>query len=152
MLTVYVCCLAGCSTSEWVEVNCPEKHIATRLPRDPTATYRHYASMYESGYRAAESALASLILGLSSTDTLKFVAEDFRHYLTGERSTVQVQLERAVARLQENPCDDKARGTFQFLIQYVNFNGNYLRTIASACKDSSSNLRSMLEDYRRVRN
>ena len=117
LLAVCVLCFAGCSTSEWVNVNCPEEHVATRLPRDPASTYRHFASMYESGFRAAENALESLIPGLASTDTLRFVAVDFTHFLFGERSAVQAQMDRAVARLQENPCDDKARGSFQYLIQ-----------------------------------
>ncbi len=143
--------IVGCIGNEWIEVRCPEEHTAIRLPRDPTSTYRHYGSIYESGYRASEAALNLLIPGLSPGDTLKIVTADFVRYLAGERSAVQVQLEQSVARLQTNPCDDEARKRFQFLIQYVNFNGNYLHRIASACKDTSAILRSMLEEYRQER-
>ncbi len=150
--TLGMCVFVGCGVSEWVEVNCPEEKISTRLPRDPATTYRHYASMYESGYRASEAALGSLIPGLPQSDTLKMIATDFRRYLSVERSAVQTQLQTTVARLQENPCDDDARKRFQYLVQYVNFNGNYLNKIAAACKDSSPNLRTMLEEYRREKN
>jgi hypothetical protein len=143
---------AGCSVSEWIEVNCPEEHFATRLPRDPASTYRHYGSRYESGYHASETALTSLIARLSPADTLKVIATDFKRYLAGERSAVQMQLQTTVARLQENPCDNDARKRFQYLIEYVNFNGNYLQKIAASCRDTSSNLRMMLEDYRREKN
>jgi hypothetical protein len=152
LIILYLSCAVGCSTSEYIEVNCPKERTATRLPRDPASTYRHYGSMYEPGYRATEKALETLISRLPSTDTLKVIAADFRQYLNRERSAVQARLEHAVASLQANPCDDKARGDFQFLIQYVNFNGNYLHNIASACRDTSANLRNMLEDYRRERN
>jgi hypothetical protein len=144
--------VTGCSVSEWIEVNCPEEHFATRLPRDPASTYRHYGSRYESGYRASEAALRSLIAGPSPSDTLTMIAVDFTRYLTGERSAVQMQLQKTVARLQENPCDDEAHKRFQYLIEYVNFNGNYLHKIAVACRDTSSNLRMMLEEYRREKN
>jgi hypothetical protein len=142
----------GCSASEWIEVNCPEEQVATRLPRDPATTYRHYGSMYESGYRTSEAALESLIPRLSPLDTLTVIAIDFKRYLGVERSAVQTQLQTVVTRLQENPCDDDARKRFQYLVQYVNFNGNYLNKIVAACKDSSPNLRTMLEEYRREKN
>jgi hypothetical protein len=149
---MYASGIVGCSVSEWIEVKCPEERTATRLPRDPASTYHHYGSMYESGYRATEAALESLIPKLSPNDTLKIVAGDFKRYLVGERSAVQTQLEKAVAGLQDNPCNDEARQKFQFLIQYVNFNGNYLRKIATACKETSANLGTMLEEYRREKN
>lgn len=144
--------LNGCSTGEWIEVTCESGHVATRLPRDPSSTYRHYGTRYESGYKAAESALGSLLPNVDATDTLKTIASDFRTYLTGERAAVEHQMEEAVAKLQSDPCDENARTKFQFLIQYVNFNGNYLHKIAAACQDSSANLTNMLEDYRRERN
>ena len=99
----------------------------------------------------SEAALELLIPRLLPDDTLKIVATDFVRYLGGERSAVQMQLEKTVARLQTNPCDDEARKKFQFLIQYVNFNGSYLHKITTACKDTSANLRTMLEEYRRER-
>ena len=151
LIAIGVSGIVGCSASEWIELKCPEEHIATRVPRDPASTYHHYGSMYESGYNASETALASLIPDLPPNDTLKIVAVDFKRYLIGERAAVQTQLEKAVANLQTNPCDEEARKKFQFLIQYVNFNGNYLKRIASACRDTSSNLRTMLEEYRRER-
>ncbi len=148
---MYASGIVGCSVSEWMEVKCPEEHTATRIPRDAASTYHHYGSMYESGYRATEAALESLIPKLSPNDTLKIIAGDFKRYLVGEHSAVQTQLEMTVAELQDNPCNDEARQKFQFLIQYVNFNGNYLKRIASACRDTSSNLKIMLEEYRRER-
>ena len=144
--------LVGCSVSEWVEVNCPEEHVSTRLPRDPSSTYRHYAQIYESGYRACEEALNSIAPGISSADTMKMIAVDFKHYLATERAAVQTQLETSVSRLLQNPCDNDARTRFQYLIQYVNFNGNYLHKIAAACNDTSTILRTMLEEYRREKN
>ena len=154
-LVFLLVCLSGfvgCSPSTYIEVTCPGEHVATRLPRDPASTYGHYARMYESGYRAAQSCLGSLTNRFSPSDTLLHEAGDFTKYLTGERSAVEARMEQAVARLQADPCDDKARADFQFLIQYVNFNGSYLHRIAAACRDSSANLRTMLEDYRRERN
>jgi hypothetical protein len=151
-ITLYTLEFVGCSVSEWIEVNCPEEKISTRLPRDPGTTYRHYGSMYESGYRASDAALESLIPGLPHADTLKMIATDFKRYLGVERSAVQTQLQTTVARLQENPCDDNARKRFQYLIQYVNFNGNYLHKVAAACKDTSANLRIMFEEYRKEKN
>jgi hypothetical protein len=148
----WMCIIIGCSTSEWIEVNCPEEHVSTRLPRDPATTYRHYGTRYESGYRACESAFDSLIPSLRQTDTLKLIATNFREYLGGERSAVRTQFQSSVARLQDNPCDEEARKRFQYLIQYVNFNGHYLHKIAVACKDSSSNLRTLLEEYRHEKN
>lgn len=79
-------------------------------------------------------------------------ATQFRRYLDGERSAVQTQLQAAVARLQANPCDDDARKRFQYLVEYVNFNGNYLHKIAAACRDSTADLKAMLKEYRRERN
>lgn len=143
---------AGCSVSEWIEVNCPEEHFATRLPRDASTTYRHYGSRYESGYHACEASLTSLIARLSPADTLKLIAFDFNRYLAGERSAVQTQLQTAVARLQENPCDDDAHKRFQYLVEYVNFNGNYLHKIAAACNDTSVHVAGMLQEYRREKN
>jgi len=151
LVVMYASGMVGCSVSEWIEVKCPEQHTATRIPRDAASTYHYYGSMYESGYRATEAALESMIPKLPTNDTLKIVASDFKRYLVGEHSAVQMQLEKAVAGLQDNPCDDEARTNFQFLIQYVNFNGNYLKRIASACNDTSSNLRTMLGEYRRER-
>jgi hypothetical protein len=146
---MYASGIVGCSVSEWVEVNCSAEKVSTRLPRDPATTYRHYGSMYETGYRASESALESLIPSLSPLDTLTMIVTDFKRYLGEERSAVQTQLLTTVTRLQANPCDDDARKRFQYLIQYVNFNGNYLHKIATACKDTSANLRTMLEEYQR---
>jgi len=105
--------------------------------------------MYESGYRATQTALDSLIPRLARTDTLRTIAVDFGRYLVGERTAVQVQMERTVASLQDNPCDSSARERFQYLIQYVNFNGSYLHKIASSCKDTSADLRTTLTGYRR---
>jgi hypothetical protein len=149
---LFLSAFVGCNTGEWMEVRCPDEHYATRLPRDPSSTYRHYGSMYESGYRASEGALNSLIARLSPADTLKLIATDFNRYLAGERSAVQTQLQKAVSLLQENPCDNDARKRFQYLIEYINFNGNYLHKIPAACMDTSSNLRMMLEEYRREKN
>lgn len=149
MLCVY--CIPACSTSEWVEVKCADAQYATRLPRDPASSYRHYGSMYESGYDASEVALDRLIPRLSQSDTLRIIASDFKRYLVTERAAVQSQLEKAVVALQDNPCDKDARKNFQFLIEYINFNGRYLHRIPKACKDTSLDLGSMLMEYRRER-
>ncbi len=143
--------LTGCSTSEWIEVKCPDQNYATRLPRDASSAYRHYGTMYESGYRAGESALRELFPTIPPTDTLRIVVENFRHYLTGERAAVEFQTNQAVKQLQSDPCDEKARKKFQFLIEYINFNGRYLHSIAAACKDTSSELKKMLIEYREER-
>jgi len=144
--------VVGCGTTEWMEVKCPEEHVATRIPRDPASTYRHYGSVYESGYRATQRALDALIPMLSAGDSLRSIATDFKNYLVGERAAVEAQMEQTVSRLEENPCDTEARTRFQYLIEYVNFNGSYLHKIPAACKDSSANLKMVLEDYRRERN
>jgi hypothetical protein len=147
--TVY---LVGCTVGEWIEVKCPEEQVATRLPRDPSTTYGHYGTRYESGYRACERGLNSLVPNLRQTDTLKLIAANFREYLAGERSAVQTQFQTTVARLQDNPCDNEARKRFQYLIQYVNFNGNYLHKIAAACKDTTADVMKMFEEYRQEKN
>ncbi len=152
LASVCTCIILGCSGSEWIEVTCPEQHVSTRLPRDPATTYRHYGTRYESGYRACMHALDFLIPNLRQRDTLKPIAVNFRKYLSGERSAVQTQLQSTVARLQDNPCDEESRTRFQYLVQYVNFNGNFLHKISSACKDTTADLRTMLEEYRRERN
>jgi hypothetical protein len=152
LLTAILLFFVGCSGGEWIEVRCPEEHTATRLPRDPATTYRHYGTRYESGFRACEISFDSLITTLRRTDTLKLIATNFRRYLDGERAAVQTQFQSAVTRLEDDPCDNEARKKFQYLVQYVNFNGNFLHKIAAACKDSTMDLMTMLEEYRRERN
>ncbi len=107
--------------------------------------------MYETGYTASESALKQLLPKIPRTDTLRIIAENFTRYLVGEREAVQYQTYQAVEQLQSNPCDEKARKKFQFLVEYINFNGRYLHKIAAACKDSSEVLKRMLTEYREER-
>ncbi len=142
---------AGCSTSEWIEVRCPDQNYATRLPRDANSAYRHYGTMYETGYKASESALRELLPRISHGDTTRILIEEFTHYLVGERTAVEHQTNEVVEQLQSDPCDEKARKKFQFLVEYINFNGRYLHKIAAACKDTSSELRTMLVEYRAER-
>ena len=107
--------------------------------------------MYESGFTASESALDVLLPKIVPADTLRMVVQDFKRYLVSEHNAVQAQLEGAVIALQTNPCDKDARKKFQFLVQYVNFNGRYLHRIASACKDTSADVKDLLLDYRKER-
>jgi hypothetical protein len=107
--------------------------------------------MYETGYTASESALKELLPRISRRDTLKTMIEDFTRYLVGEHEAVEYQTNQAVEQLQSDPCDEKARKKFQFLIEYINFNGRYLHKIAAACKDTSAELRTMLIEYREER-
>lgn len=141
--------LVDCSPGQWITVNCPEEGVTVRVPRKVSASYGTYGRRYESEYRGTVKALGLLVSGNAVSDSLREAVTQFRQYVDRERSAIQTQLRKMVARLQKAPCEKENRKAFQLLLETVNLNAKQLHKIAAACSNTKVDVKIMLEEYQR---
>ncbi len=151
ILLMLVCTIVhtNCSTSQWVTVRCSDDSVTTRIPKNPSASYRLYGSRYEAGYRSSLAALGSVISRHSTPDSLRDILREFRTYLGKERKAIATQLQKSVTRIGKDPCDSALRTSFRFLLENIGINARRLNKISAACRDTSADLGGLLKEYRR---
>ncbi|HTP13913.1 MAG TPA: hypothetical protein VMM37_09785 [Bacteroidota bacterium] len=148
---LFVCTIVQTNDSlgQWVNVRCSEDGVSTRVPREPSSSYRLYGAHYESEYRSSQKALGSLMAKHATSDSLRDVLKEFRAYLGNERKAIETQLQKSVTRIQKNPCDSLLRRSFHFLLENVDINARRLNKISVACGDTSIDLGGLLREYLR---
>lgn len=144
----FAAAFAGCTSVTWIEVDCPSAGRTVKVLRDTSAAYTVYAAAYETGFRAGVHAIDSLVLNIHTETPFRPLLLGLRRDIRRERSAIRSRLPATVSRLQTNPCGRNEQHELEVLLKRIEYGAEELRKITRACRDTTSELESLIRDYR----